>query len=113
MDSAAPGTKGKPLRCYPPPATALFQAPAAESPVALPPVRQTRSAAMPADHHIWNFEIAERLHHDAACASEPRKRRLLDLARIYSIEADMVRGSRHAIAESREVIARANKLLGR
>ena len=69
---------------------------------------------MPAtDHHVWNFEIAERLRHDAACACEPRKHRLLDLARIYSIEADVVRGSRRAIAESREIMARANKLLGR
>ena len=69
---------------------------------------------MPAtDHHVWNFEIADRLRRDAACASEPRKHRLLNLARIYSIEADIVRGSRRAIAESREAIARANRLLGR
>jgi hypothetical protein len=68
---------------------------------------------MPAKDHIWNFEIAERLRLDAARASEPDKRRLLNLARIYDIEADIVSDSRRAIAESREMIARVDKLLGR
>jgi hypothetical protein len=68
---------------------------------------------MPANDHVWNFEIAERLRLQAARASEPDKRRLLNLARIYHIEADIVRGSRRAIAESREMIAMANRLLGR
>ena len=68
---------------------------------------------MPANDHVCNFEIAERLRLDAARVSGPDKRRLLNLARICGIEADIVRGSRRAIAESREMIAQANKLLGR
>jgi hypothetical protein len=68
---------------------------------------------MPANDHVWNFEIAERLRLQAARASEPDKRRLLNSARTYHIEADIVRGSRRAIAESREMIAMANRLLGR
>ena len=68
---------------------------------------------MPAqDHYVHNCEIAERLRLDAARADGSDKRRLLNLARIYDIELDIVTGSRRAIAESREVIARANKLLG-
>jgi hypothetical protein len=68
---------------------------------------------MPTKDYIWNFEIVERLRLDAARASEPDKRRLLNLARIYDIEANIVSDSRRAIAESREMIARADKLLGR
>lgn len=67
---------------------------------------------MPAKHHIWNFEIAERLRLDATPTSEREKRRLLSLARLYDMDADLVRGSRAAIADSREALARANKLLG-
>jgi len=61
---------------------------------------------MPAKHPLWNFEIAERLHPDAAHAA------LLNLARMYDANVDLVRGSRRAIAESRELIAAANVLLG-
>jgi len=68
---------------------------------------------MPVNDHVWNFEIAERLRLDAARVCEPDKRRLLNLARMYDINAELVRGSQTAITESREAICRANRLLGR
>ena len=37
-----------------------------------------RSTPMRANHHTWDFEIAERLRLDAARASEPDKRRILN-----------------------------------
>ena len=67
---------------------------------------------MRANHHTWNFEIAERLRLDAARASEPDKRRILNLARMYDINSELVMGSPAAIADSRELIGRADKLLG-
>ena len=66
----------------------------------------------PKDYFIWQFEIAERLRLDAARAPEPRKGRLLKLAHMHDIEPALVSGSIRAIAESREIIGKANKLLG-
>jgi hypothetical protein len=68
---------------------------------------------MPVSDGLRHLEIAERFRRDAAGASGANRRRLLNLARIYDIEANLVRGSRRAIDESREMIARANKLLDR
>ena len=67
---------------------------------------------MPAKNHIWNFEIAERLRREGP-TSEAHRRRLRNLARIYDIEPDIISGSVRAIAESRELIAKANRLLSR
>ena len=68
---------------------------------------------MPATVHICNGESAKRLRCEAPDAPEAYTRRLRNLARIYDIEPDIISGSVRAIAESRELIARANRLLAR
>jgi hypothetical protein len=44
-------------------------------------------------------------------ACEPDQHRILDLARLDDVSADLVSGSRRAIIASREAIAEADKLL--
>jgi hypothetical protein len=56
-------------------------------------------------------EIAEQVRLLAATARESRKQRLLHLAELHDCDAEIVVGSRRAIADSKALITAVEKLL--